>query len=176
MNAHVVDFSASDNVGADAQVDGYTGDEGNQFLRFGGSHTNMPFFPPAGGFECPVNVGKSMFSVSCARHGLPVEKGGRVVESELSVIILDIVALEQLLDFIQLQRSSAFSSSIFHCERISTCPSSIKSIVTHSNPCSIGGGSFGTLSGSMILIGPSSTLPASSRNPHQHATSSRKPR
>ena len=44
-------------------------------------------------------------------------------------------------------------------------------MVTHSNPCSMGGGSFGTLSGSMILIGPSSTLPASSRSPLQHATS-----
>lgn len=62
-------------------------------------------------------------------------------------------------------------SFIFLCEQISTCPSSIRSIVTHSNPCSMGGGSFGTLSGSMILIGPSSTLPASSRHPFQYVTS-----
>ena len=108
MDAHVVDFSTSDNIGADAQVDGHTRDEGDQFLRFRGSHTNVPFFAPAGGFECPGSIHKSVFNISCARHSLPVEKGGRVIEPELSVIILDIVTLEQLLDFIQLWSISAF--------------------------------------------------------------------
>ena len=107
MDAHVVDFRASDNIGADAQVDRYTRDESDQFLRFGGSHANVPFLAPAGGFQCPVNICESMFIAPYARPSLPVEKGGRVVESELSVIVLDIVTLEQLLDFIQLQMISA---------------------------------------------------------------------
>ena len=76
MDAHVVDFGASDNIGADAQVDGYTGYEGDQFLRFGSSHTNVPFFAPAGGFECPVNICKLMSNAWCTGHSLPVEEGG----------------------------------------------------------------------------------------------------
>lgn len=54
VNAHEVDLGAIEEVFANAKLDGYARDESDQLLGFASSHANVPFFPPAGCFERPI--------------------------------------------------------------------------------------------------------------------------
>lgn len=92
---------------------------------------------------------------------VPIKERGRVIESEHGFVIFHVVPHKELIDLFELlPYQSRHVADAREC--LLTSFSSVRSIVTHSKPSVIGGGSFGTASGSMILIGPSSTFFGSS--------------
>ncbi len=104
VDAEEVNLGGWKGGGADAQGDGDAGDEGDEFLRLGGADADVPFWFPAGGEECPATCELTPVGVGLEGGGrcLPSEEGCRVVESEHSLLILNIVSVKQIKHLLQL--------------------------------------------------------------------------
>lgn len=135
VHTEEIDFGGAEHVFAHSQLDGNTGNEGNQFPRRDDPNADMPLLFPA------------------RSHERPLEEGKRVVEPEHGFLVFDVVGVEEIVHLGHLQRKTEKKKFFLSARRRSevgdrqnkTCVSSVKSMVTHSKPSSSAGPVTGTL-------------------------------